>query len=83
MDFTYDALYLWEQISKRTLNYRITLQKKREITFFFVPFCTAPLIGVGLLLLFFYPLKFQLLLQDCLFATLLLNEEEKRLCTRS
>lgn len=47
----------------------------------FVSLCNAPLISVGLLLLFFfYPLKLQLLFQDCLFATLLLKEELKCLC---
>lgn len=50
------------------------------LTFVFVSFRTAPLISLGLLLFFFYSLKLQILLQDCLFAALLINEELKCSC---
>lgn len=62
-----------------TLVRETSIGLKFFLTFVFVSFSTAPLnIGGALLLLFlFYPLKLQLLLQDCLFSTLLIEDDKK------
>lgn len=62
-----------------TLIKEISIGLKLLLTFVFVSFSAAPLnIGGALLLFFlFYPLELQLLLQDCLFSTLLIEDDKK------
>lgn len=59
---------------------KLKVERQSPLTLFFVSFSTTPINVDDTLFFFFlfYPLKLQLLLQDCLFATLLTEDDKEK-----